>query len=646
MDCHGRGKGNEKAILDSGESSGAAGGLSKTYVVTKAGKRIELKGTIKDTWSHGTKRGKLGWKCGYCNASHASGGATRLREHLCGLQGNVKPCFNVPRDVKNILLEEVALSKKKKRDTTENRLYIQKALVEHDYRTTIARLNEEEQLEMAMRESLRDVGLTYDGSSRGSGIVIGSASGSRVSNSVAGNYGQTSGSRSGSSTKQSSLRSFYLGPSSSKAPFDIDLARSRAPSQPRVDIMLCRDSKLKLWKALSKWFHANDIPGRKADCPYFRSAMKLAQQLGEVPLPKGKDIDGQLLDMNYNDLEAHMESFKEDWSRYGQKNATLSGFLPKMIQAYNDISAKLKKSERGKGGLLKRTAEVISKRIRYLLNETLMLAGAALDPQELYRSNLAKKSSCQLAVTLAIKKLATSTKEAAAAIDQFSRFIEKKGLFGDPEAKWSALNGKPDAVHTKLRNKLGFEKLHKLVKVHYNLKLQIEQFEADFQSLQEKDSDPCSMLMDVALYDDQNPIMDWLNNSMSDSAPTLDEYDDSDLDWSTPSRFVTESLQMGIEEVAEFKRDLYMGKKGCKNKQRMQWDGEDAEGTAEDYETDSSQEQGSPIYAESGDSSSNDEGDGLLMVLPKVRDMGNQLLCVQDQQEKGSQLSRALLNYK
>jgi hypothetical protein len=41
----------------------------------------------------------------------------------------------------------------------------------------------------------------------------------------------------------------------------------------------------------------------------------------------------------------------------------------------------------------------------------------------------------------------------------------------------------------------------------------------------------------------------------------------------------------------------------------MQWDEEDAEGTAEDYEIDSSQEQGSPIYAESGDSSSNDEGD-------------------------------------
>ena len=39
--------------------------------------------------------------------------------------------------------------------------------------------------------------------------------------------------------------------------------------------------------------------------------------------------------------------------------------------------------------------------------------------------------------------------------------------------------------------------------------------------------------IDVSLYDDQNSIMDWLNNSMSESVPALDEYDDSDLDWST-----------------------------------------------------------------------------------------------------------------
>jgi hypothetical protein len=62
--------------------------------------------------------------------------------------------------------------------------------------------------------------------------------------------------------------------------------------------MLSGDSALRLAKTWSKWFHANDVPGRKADCPYFRSAIKLTQQLGDVPIPKGKDIDGPLLEQN------------------------------------------------------------------------------------------------------------------------------------------------------------------------------------------------------------------------------------------------------------------------------------------------------------------------------------------------------------
>jgi len=77
-------------------------------------------------------------------------------------------------------------------------------------------------------------------------------------------------------------------------------------------------AKEQLGKAWSKWFHANDIPGRKADYPYFRSAIKLTQQFGEgVPIPRGKEIDGPLLDMNYADMEAHTAEFKDDWKDYG-----------------------------------------------------------------------------------------------------------------------------------------------------------------------------------------------------------------------------------------------------------------------------------------------------------------------------------------
>jgi hypothetical protein len=158
-------------------------------------------------------------------------------------------------------------------------------------------------------------------------------------------------------------------------------------------------------------------------------------------------------------------------------------------------------------------------------------------------------------------------------------------------------------VHTKLRNRLGYDKLQKLVYVHYNLKLCIKQYEADFEKFKQKDHDPCTMMMDLALYDEGNPIMEWLDNSMSESAPILDEYDDSDDDWSTPSNFVIETLQMDVEEVAAFKRKMQLGKK---KKRKIQLD-EDDECIADDYDTDSPEEHGSPVYAESGDSSSNDE---------------------------------------
>jgi hypothetical protein len=82
--------------------------------------------------------------------------------------------------------------------------------------------------------------------------------------------------------------------------------------------MLRGGSRDKLGKALEKWFHANDIPGRKADCPYFRSAIKLAQECGQgVHIPIGKKLDGKFFVMNYEDMEAHMAKFKDDWKEYG-----------------------------------------------------------------------------------------------------------------------------------------------------------------------------------------------------------------------------------------------------------------------------------------------------------------------------------------
>ena len=128
-------------------------------------------------------------------------------------------------------------------------------------------------------------------------------------------------------------------------------------------------------------------------------------------------------------------------------------------------------------------------------------------------------------------------------------------------------------VHTKLRNHLGYEKVHKLVYVHYNLKLRIKHFENDMQSLQEmqvfKDTelDPYSVMIDVSMYDEGNPTMDWLCNSRSESTPILDEYDDNELESSISSRVLMDELGMD-GEVSTLKRSLILIQESKKKKGR------------------------------------------------------------------------------
>jgi len=140
--------------------------------------------------------------------------------------------------------------------------------------------------------------------------------------------------------------------------------------------------------------------------------------------------------------------------------------------------------------------------------------------------------------------------------------------------------------------------------------LRIQHFVTDMQNLQEmqtnkeheRDSDPCSILIDVTMYDERNPIMDWLCTSRSESTPTLDERDDQRPESPNPSRLVIDELGMSDEEVAAFKKKIG-GKRGKKRK-------EEFEDIFSDYESESDQ-QGSPVYAESGESSSDDsEGNG------------------------------------
>jgi hypothetical protein len=68
--------------------------------------------------------------------------------------------------------------------------------------------------------------------------------------------------------------------------YDIDLAYSKTRPQQTLEACFKKEEYAsRIGRAWSKWFHANDIPGHKANCPYFVGAMKLTQDLGKGVLP-------------------------------------------------------------------------------------------------------------------------------------------------------------------------------------------------------------------------------------------------------------------------------------------------------------------------------------------------------------------------
>ncbi|ONM24594.1 hypothetical protein ZEAMMB73_Zm00001d006632 [Zea mays] len=198
---------------------------------------------------------------------------------------------------------------------------------------------------------------------------------------------------------------------------------------------------------------------------------------------------------------------------------------------------------------------------------------AALNPEALYTSKMARKPKFQHAVTMAIKKLSSSSSKASAAIDQYSFFRKQARLFGGEEAKDSALNGRASA----------------------------ESFE-QMKNSKDRNIDPCSIMIDVAMYDEGNPIMEWLCSSRSESVPTLDENDEPESP-NRPSGFVLEELGgLNEEEMVLLNSRIGSGRKNGRKRNVVEED------IGDDFLSDSSEGGGSPTYNESGDSDSNDGG--------------------------------------
>jgi chromatin remodeling complex protein RSC6 len=88
-------------------------------------------------------------------------------------------------------------------------------------------------------------------------------------------------------------------------------------------------------------------------------------------------------------------------------------------------------------------------------------------------------------------------------------------------------------IHTKVHNQLLYKKLHKLVYINYNIRICLRQ-----DSLYKREEDSFDKLIELSLYDSQNPIQNWMEHGRSNEYPLLDE-EDTQSDTPIPSRIAT-----------------------------------------------------------------------------------------------------------
>ncbi|XP_066162205.1 uncharacterized protein [Oryza sativa Japonica Group] len=298
--------------------------------------------------------------------------------------------------------------------------------------------------------------------------------------------------------------------------------------------------------------------------------------------------------------------------------------------------------------------EIVNRRMHNLTNETLINAAAALNPRTHYAYSPSATVFQDLRQAF---EWMTDIDTAAAALLEVEMYRRKTGEFGRALARRMAIDGKTSPaqwwsmfasdtpnlkklalrlvgqccsssgcernwstfafVHTKVRNRLTHKKLNKLVYVNYNLRLRIQQANAQIRV---EDDDPLQRLADLSFYETNNHISAWMDNARSNACPELDE-DSAESDAPLPSQLVSDLVNLddlrrttGASSIAEWADtnvgDTHIGKRKTRKppkarpSKKVKGKGPRSTSVDSDEET-----QGSPEYQESNDSSSRTETD-------------------------------------
>jgi len=205
-----------------------------------------------------------GIKCRYCLKSWKGGRATRLKEHLAGRSGNIASCLKIPPDVRDYFRRELQRTREKKKWINEERVNKVQSATPHINLDDDDDEDEDEVLQHVMEQSRQEA---------------------EFQRKTGGRYEHGGGSGSGGGLSGLLRRVTSQRESRSKGIDDFDLQRAKSPVQTKIDsgpwTNKGKKAKEAIGRAWSKWFHVTGIPGRKADDPYFISAVRQTQQWGK-----------------------------------------------------------------------------------------------------------------------------------------------------------------------------------------------------------------------------------------------------------------------------------------------------------------------------------------------------------------------------
>ncbi|XP_051143923.1 uncharacterized protein LOC127260255 [Andrographis paniculata] len=268
-------------------------------------------------WDHATpiSNDRKQAKCNYCGKI-VHGGITRMKQHIAHVTGQVEACTRAPKEIRELLKKHLIQGKsmraahKKKLEALQNFIRLEDDSDEEE--DEVFEINEDEidalerkHLKRAMAES-RNMEFMEQ----------------QRRHSVSGDLPSLNFKAGGSSSNtKGSKRNF----------FESSMKKTEGLHQKKLDPymfqsknkslknMFSKDNAKKVGRAISKFFHFNAIPFHAADSgPYYQTMIDTIASVGPgVKGPTGKQIGGEYLNEEMQEVVQYVDSLKQKWKTYG-----------------------------------------------------------------------------------------------------------------------------------------------------------------------------------------------------------------------------------------------------------------------------------------------------------------------------------------